>query len=290
LAFLPTSRRKFISLAAGAGVAALAADSVLIAPNRPRLVRREISLRRWPAQLNGFTIVLLSDFHYDAYFSVHPLRAAIGMVNALHPDLIVLTGDFVSLPPFEKRNEKAALAAEPCSLLLRQMSAGHGLWAVLGNHDFYTDPVRVASALTAQGIRVLINQSAAIERNGARFWLAGVNDVLGDAADLDATLRNVPQNEATILLAHEPDYADDVAQRPGVDLQLSGHSHGGQVRLPLLPPLYLPDLAKKYVSGLYQVGPLTLYTNDGLGTVGLPVRLNCPPEITLLTLRRSVIS
>jgi len=105
-----------------------------------------------------------------------------------------------------------------------------------------------------------------------------------DTADLDATLENVPKEEATILLAHEPDYADYVARHP-VDLQLSGHSHGGQVRLPFLPPLYLPSLARKYVSGLYQVGALTLYTNPGLGTVGVPIRWNCPPEITLLTLR-----
>jgi hypothetical protein len=267
----------------------MAVDSTLIEPNRPRVVRREIALKRWPARLEGFTIALLSDFHYDPYFSEHPLHAAIGLVNSLHPDLIVFTGDFVSAPLFndsEKAGHEAASAAEPCARLLRQMQAPHGLWAVLGNHDVATDPNEVTSTLHSQGIGVLANRSAPIEANGARFWLAGVNDVLSDSPDPDAALRPVPGDEATILLAHEPDYADDVARYP-VDLQLSGHSHGGQVRLPLVGPLYLPKMARKYVWGLYRVGPLTLYTNSGLGTVGVPVRWNCPPEITLLTLRRA---
>jgi len=277
-----------MGLAAAAGVAAIAADSALIEPNRPRIVRREIALRRWPARLDGFTIAQLSDFHYDPYFSQHPLHAAIKMINGLHPDLIVLTGDFVSLPLFSDTQEgdrKAAFAAEPCARLLWQMQAPHGLWAVLGNHDCYTDANVVTGVLRTQGIQLLANQSAPIEANGARFWLAGVGDALVRAADLDATLQSVP-DEATILLAHEPDYADHVARYP-VDLQLSGHSHGGQVRVPFVGPFYLPEMGRKYVWGLYTIGRLTLYTNPGLGTVGVPVRWNCSPEITLLTLRRA---
>jgi len=286
LAFFPSNRRNFIRLAAAAGVAAIAVDSFLVEPNHPRVVRREIGLRRWPAQLEGFTIALLSDLHYDRHFSAHPLKAAIGMVNDLRPDLIVLTGDFVTMPSFGGDDEVAAGNAEPCAELLRQMRATHGLWAVLGNHDCDTDPDRVTQALLSQGIPVLANRSVPIESKGARFWLSGVNDILSRTSDLNATLANVPRDEATVLLAHEPDFADYVARHP-VDLQLSGHSHGGQVRVPFLPPLYLPHLARKYFMGLYKIGPLTLYTNPGLGTIGLPIRLNCPPEITLLTLRRS---
>jgi predicted MPP superfamily phosphohydrolase len=286
LSFLPTSRRKFIGLAAAAGVAAIAGDSLLIEPNHPRVVRLEIELRRWPAQLEGFTIVLLSDFHYDPHFSAHPLKAAISMVNALRPDLIVLTGDFVTVPYFDGSEETEAAKAEPCAALLRQMRAPHGLWAVLGNHDFDTDPDRVTSALLSHGIPVLANRSLPVESKGGRFWLSGLNDVLSGTSDLNATLANVPRDEATVLLAHEPDFADHAARYP-IDLQLSGHSHGGQVRIPFLPPLYLPRMARKYYAGLYKIGPLTLYTNSGLGTIELPIRLNCPPEITLLTLRRS---
>ncbi len=261
-------------------------DSVVVEPNRPQLVRLDMALGRWPARLDGFTIALLSDFHYDPYFSIHPMKAAIATVNALRPDLIALTGDFVSVPLFSSNDAEGAALAEPCAQLLGQLQAPHGLWGVLGNHDFFTDRVRVTSALRAQGIPVLDNHSVPIERDGARFWLTGVGDVLGGAAKLEPALQPVPTGEATILLAHEPDYADYVARFP-VDLQLSGHSHGGQVRLPFLPPLYLPELAKKYIAGLYRVGPLTLYTNRGLGTIGVPVRLNCSPEITLLTMRRA---
>jgi uncharacterized protein len=116
-----------------------------------------------------------------------------------------------------------------------------------------------------------------------------VDDVISGTPDLAETLRSVPTSEAVVLLAHEPDFADE-ASKFAIDLQLSGHSHGGQIRIPLIPPLYLPELAKKYVMRTYQVGRLPLYTNAGLGTVGLPVRLNCPPEITLITLRSSISS
>ena len=279
------TRRQLLRRALVAGAVALVGDALLVEPNRPRIVRRDVTLKRWPERLQGFTIALLADFHYDPCFSVHPLRAAVGMVNELRPDMILLGGDFVSQPVVGDET-KAALEAEPCAHLLREMQAAHGLWAVMGNHDCSTDPKHITSALEAEGIRVLANTSVPIERDGARFWLAGVSDVLRGAADLAKTLHDVPAREATILLAHEPDFADYVAHFP-VDLQLSGHSHGGQVRLPLLPPLYLPKMAKKYAWGLRTVGPLTLYTNIGIGTVGLPVRLNCPPEITLLTLRQS---
>ena len=286
MALRPISRRKFLGLAAGTAIAGLGADSVIIEPNRPHIVRKEIGLRRWPVRLEGFTIALLSDFHYDPVFSVHPLKAAIGMVNDLRPDMIVLTGDFVSLPLFKKNDEKAAAAAEPCAQLLREMHAPHGLWAVMGNHDALTDPDHVTSVLEAVGIRVLGNQSAPIEANGGRFWLSGVDDVIGGSANLEHALHGIPSGEATVLLAHEPDYADYVFRYP-VDLQLSGHSHGGQIRIPFVPVFYYPEMAKKYVLGLYHIGPLTLYTNAGLGTVAIPARFRCPPEITLLTMRRS---
>jgi predicted MPP superfamily phosphohydrolase len=213
LPFIPTTRRQFFLRAAGVATLALAGDSLLLEPNRPRIVRRDFFLPRWPQALSGFTIALLSDFHYDPYFSVHPLHATIPLVNGLHPDLIVLTGDFVSVPEFGDER-KAAFAAEPCTRLLCQLTAPLGLWAVLGNHDDNTDPQHVTRALEAENIRVLANQSVPIERGGGRFWLAGVNDVIGGTADLTATLRNVPRDEAVVLLAHEPDFADEAADFP----------------------------------------------------------------------------
>jgi predicted MPP superfamily phosphohydrolase len=280
-----TTRRRFLYSAAAAGAALLAGDSVLLEPNRPIVRQRSFSLPRWPETLDGFTIAQISDFHYDPLFSEHPLHAAIPIIRDLRPDLIVLTGDFVTVPLYGNER-KAALAADPCAAILRQLSAPSGVWAILGNHDSDADPAHVTHALESQNIPVLANQSIPIERNGARFWLAGVKDALNRAADLPRALRKIPAGEPAILLAHEPDYADYACQFP-IDLQLSGHSHGGQIRLPFLPPLYLPDMAKKYVMGAYQVGPLPLYTNAGLGTIRIPARLNCPPEIALLTLHPS---
>lgn len=285
LSFLPISRRKFLKVAATGGVAALGADSILIEPNRVVLVRQDIALPRWPSRLDGFTIALLSDFHYDRIFSVHPIREAVEVVNRLRPDLIALTGDFVSVP-WTGDPAKGASAAEPCAQLLRELKAPYGLWAVLGNHDVFSDPDHVTEALRAVGIPVLSNQSVPIEKDGGRFWLGGVDDVLSGTSDLKATLHDVSPQEAVVLLVHEPDFADHVARYP-VDLQLSGHSHGGQVRFPFIAPLYLPDLARKYVRGRYQIRALTLYTNAGLGTVEIPVRFDCPPEVTLFTLRCS---
>ena len=285
MAFPPINRRKFIKRVAAAGVAAIAVDSTLIEPNRPRLIRKEIALQRWPSRLDGFTIALLSDFHYDPYFSVHPIRSAVEVVNGLQPDLIALTGDFVSMP-LVGNSAKGAADAEPCAQLLGKLRAPYGVWSVLGNHDVFSNAARVTDALHAVGIPMLSNKSVAIEKDGARFWLGGVEDVLAGRADVSRTLRGIPSEEAVVLMAHEPDYADYVAGYP-VDLQLSGHTHGGQVRFPFMRPLYLPPLAKKYVWGLFKIRDLTLYTNAGIGTVELPVRWNCPPEITFITVRKS---
>jgi uncharacterized protein len=266
-------------------VSALGVNSFLLEPNIPVVVHQEIKLLRWPSRLDGFTIALLSDFHYDPFFSVHPIRHSIDVVNKLRPDLVVLTGDFVTVPVSGSVAEAAA-AAEPCAELLGQLRAPFGLWAVLGNHDVFSDPMRIASALGARGIQLLVNRAVPIEKDNARFWLCGVDDVMGGYPDLVATLQHVPSGEASVLLAHEPDYADYVTRYP-IDLQLSGHSHGGQVRLPLVTPLFLPDLAMKYVWGLFKVDGLTLYTTAGIGTVRVPVRFNCPAEITFIRLFRA---
>jgi hypothetical protein len=138
--------------------------------------------------------------------------------------------------------------------------------------------------LRQAGIQVLRNRAVPLERDGKRIWLAGVDDVLAGVDDLDEALRGVPAAEAVILLVHEPDFADQAATYP-VDLQLSGHSHGGQVRFPFVGALYLPKLARKYPLGLRHIGRLKLYTNPGVGTLRIPVRWNCPPEVTLIRLR-----
>jgi predicted MPP superfamily phosphohydrolase len=282
-----TSRRKFLQASAAvaaAGAAAVVADGAIFEANRPKLVSIEVPLSRLAESWDGFRIAQLSDLHYDDHFSVIPLRKAIDLVNQLEPDLVMVTGDFITSPFGGVRRSFALRAIEPCAQLLTQIHARSGVVAALGNHDAYTGAAHITAVLNSHNISVLRNRSLPLEREGQRLWLAGVDDVLEGKPDLDLTLKGIPPAEPVILMAHEPDWADHVA-RSSVDLQLSGHSHGGQVRLPLLGAPWVPVLARKYPWGLRRIGPLTLYTNAGIGTILVPVRLNCPPEVTLITLR-----
>jgi len=281
---LPLTRRSFFKLSASVAVTAIAVDASLFEPNDPKLVELALPIKRLPAVWDGLRIAQLSDFHYDDDFSVVPLRKAVETINRLQPDIILLTGDFVSAPFLASGKKKAAGAIEPCSKLLAQLKAKIGLFACLGNHDADTDPGRIFNVLQSHNIKVLRNHSVPLEREGKRLWLAGVDDVIEGYADLDITLQKVPTDEAVVLMAHEPDFATHVAKYR-VDLQLSGHSHGGQVRIPFIGAPVLPKLGVRFPKGLYQIGSLTLYTNVGIGTVNLPVRFDCPPEITLITLK-----
>lgn len=289
------TRRKFLQLsAAGAafGGLAIAGDGTLFEANRPQLVSIDIQLPRLSDSFDGFRIAQLSDLHYDDTFSVVPLRKAIDIVNGLNPDVVVVTGDFVTSPGRRVRRQRAVRAAravEPCAQMLAQLRARFRMLASLGNHDVDTDPNLIIEVLESHDIPVLRNRATSVERDGTRLWLAGVDDVLRGKPKLDVALQGIPANEAVVLLAHEPDWADYVANFP-VDLQLSGHSHGGQIRIPILGPPYLPPLAKKYPRGLRQIGRLTLYTNVGVGTIAIPMRIDCPPEVTLITLRKAPVA
>jgi len=285
------SRRRFLQIGVGLAAAGAAASlievGVLTEPNHPKLVRIEIPLSRLPAAFDGFTIAQLSDFHYDEHFSIVPIRAAVEIVNQLQADLVVLTGDFITVPMFPSYTHgrrRAISTAGPCASLLAGLRSRLGILAVLGNHDADAGAKAVTEALEAHGISVLRNRSLPLERGKARFWVAGVDDIMDGDPDVDLTLRGIPPEEAVVALVHEPDFARQLMRYP-VDLQLSGHSHGGQIWLPGIGAPWLPELARKYPRGLYRVGALTLYTNIGLGTIRLPIRLNCPPEITLFTLR-----
>jgi predicted MPP superfamily phosphohydrolase len=145
-------------------------------------------------------------------------------------------------------------------------------------------PGRIIRTLEESGIRVLRNQSVPLQRGHDRIWLAGIDDLLRGQPDAGATISSIPENETTILLAHEPDFADDAALMP-IDLQLSGHSHGGQIWIPGIGAPWLPPMARVYPRGIHRIRNLTLYTNIGIGTIRAPIRINCPPEITLITLR-----
>jgi len=190
------------------------------------------------------------------------------------PDLICLTGDFITAD---------ADHLQPLTPLLEQLHAPLGVYAVLGNHDYWSSVGVVIEQLQAAGVRVLRNEAVRLEQANVPLWLLGVDDVWENQQDLATTRANIPPDECQIALVHEPDYADEVAAT-GVDLQLSGHSHGGQIRLPGIGALVLPRWARKYPIGLQRVGTMWIYTNRGLGVIYPPIRFNCRPEVTLLTL------
>jgi predicted MPP superfamily phosphohydrolase len=272
-------------VAAAAGAATIA-DAAVFEPDFPRLVKLEIPLARLSPAWDGLRVAQLSDFHYDKHFSAIAIRKAVEIVNSLDVDLVFLTGDFVTVP-FNANHRTARAAAAnigPCIELLKPLRSRMGTLACLGNHDVAADEKRITRALIAAGFPVLVNTATFFERAGSRLWVAGMGDALEGHADLPATVAAIPDGEPVILLAHEPDMAVHAAKLP-VDLQLSGHSHGGQIRFPIVGALVLPELAEIYPWGLNRVGNLTVYTNVGIGTIRVPLRFDCPAEVTLITLR-----
>jgi predicted MPP superfamily phosphohydrolase len=243
-----------------------------------------------PEAFEGFRIVQLSDIHLEAWTEPFFLRHAVERINALKPDAVFLTGDFVSEAP--NSPDFPIRCAWKCAEILRRIECRR-TYGILGNHDMIAGPDEIAKALTENGVTMLRNRCLPIERDGARFWLAGVDDPLkGDpdpGAAIPERIRNL-RDEPVILMCHGPDYADELqiqAAGQAVKLMLSGHTHGGQVRMPFVGPLALPPMGRKYVEGYFRLGGMQLYVNRGLGTVGVPFRFDCPPEITHITLRRA---
>lgn len=277
------SRRRFIKTAfrtsaiLGAMAASGAGYGLYAEPHWLSVEHIDVPIVNLPSALHGMRIAQLSDIHASAEIAPQQIEQAVAAVLHEQPDLIALTGDYVT-HGFKHVPDLASFAT---------LRAPLGVYAVLGNHDHWTGmPERIEQALTGHGIQILKNAHVQIRTGGADdLWLAGVDDVWEQGADLQAALQGIPAKATTVLLAHEPDFADISAQR-GVQLQLSGHSHGGQVRLPLLGAPILPWLGQRYPIGLQRVpGTQTLvYTNRGIGMVKPAVRVNCRPEVTILRL------
>jgi predicted MPP superfamily phosphohydrolase len=236
----------------------------------------DIEVRGLDERFDGYTIAQLSDLHIGAF---HPLwwgkrwaRAA----NATDADLVVVTGDMVT---------SGVAFHEDIAELLGELRGKDGVYAIMGNHDYFGEGEPLVSLLGERGVHVLRNQNVVLERDGAKLCLAGIDDTWTRRANLDLALDKRPEGVPTVLLAHDPDRFPDAAHR-NVDVVLSGHTHGGQIAVPFLGRFVNASrLAHRFHIGLYEMGTSTLYVQGGLGTTGPPVRLGVAPSIALIRLR-----
>jgi hypothetical protein len=284
------SRRDFIKVASLIGLdmflgAALGWNYIdKIEPNWVEVTKVSLKLSRLPKVFSGFRLVQISDIHAGYWMTPERFTSIVELVKDQSPDLVAVTGDSI-LAYGRMPGDKPVL--DEFGKVFKKIAGDYETIAVLGNHDYWYDADKVKFALERAGARVLKNSVHSLERGGERFHLAGVDDVYENQDDLGAVLSALPQDGGAILLAHEPDFADFSAATGRFDLQISGHSHGGQVALPIIGPLVLPHLGQKYPSGLYKVGDMFQYTNRGIGMTSPTIRFNCRPEITVFTLESS---
>lgn len=278
----PAPRRAFLrgliaSLALGAAPqASLAGERT---PRSPRVTKVTCPLPHLPPAFDGVRLLQVSDLHLEPHTKPEEIERMVRSCKALRPDAILMTGDFVT-----HTARPAGLLAE----ILASLEAPLGVYATLGNHDFWCGATKVEQSLKEKKIRVLRNETQPLRRGRATLHLAGLDSRYSAAPQLSSTLRGWKPGQPLVVLMHEPDVVDDLAAARLEALQLSGHTHGGQVRLLGLPPLPGPRRARwgrKYLSGSHRIGSMQLYVNRGIGCVAVPFRVHCPPEITEVTLR-----
>lgn len=275
------NRRKFLRLGGGAlasaavSGAAMAGYANIIEPQHLVVERRTIRFPHLSPALEGFRVALMSDHHLFPFTPKELLERATEQANALRPDLILLVGDYI-YADVESIRELA--------LILGRLNAKYGVFAVLGNYDRALGPDLIQAQLSAQSIEVLVNRGLHTGPNAGRLFLAGLDSVWKGVPDPIRACAGYRQGDLAIALVHEPDYFPTLVRTTPVDMQLSGHSHGGQVRIPALGPLILPEWGQIYHTGLYELNGRVVYTGRGLGLVEMPFRFDCPPELTEITL------
>jgi predicted MPP superfamily phosphohydrolase len=242
------------------------------------ITEHEVYVPHLHPAFEGYRLVHVSDIHMGHWITRERLAGVVELVNAQAPDLVAITGDFVS---YELDDIADDLVAS-----LRQLNPQDATVAVLGNHDHWLGATAVRRLLTDSNIIDVSNDVYTLRRRGAMLHFAGVDDVMVGADHLPGVLEKLPQPGTAVLLAHEPDFADVSAASGRFSLQLSGHSHGSQIVLPIRGPLIRGPHFRKYPLGRYEVDGMTLYTTRGVGTHVIRLRINCPPEITVITLHR----
>ncbi len=277
----PIVRRRFLKISLASLFASI--GSVAYASNAEttniEIVRLELKLPRLAPAFDGYRVVQISDIHMGTGMTGEQLHRIVNMVNAEQPDVIALTGDYVTFGNIQP-------LMQPLVSAFSQLKPKDITLATQGNHDYVTDPLMVSQMLRDSGVTELKNSVHTISRGSSVLHFAGVDTLWYNKADITQVLPLLPGNDCAVLLAHEPDFADISAATGRFDLQISGHSHGGQIRWPVVNrPVIVPRHGTKYPIGQYQVGSMIQYTNRGVGTSLPAIRLNCRPEITVYTLR-----
>lgn len=244
-------------------------------PGHVVIESRAIRVPSLPSAFEGFKIALLSDFHLFPFTTIETIQKAVVLANSFQPDLVLLGGDFVY------GTAKSIFDLTP---LLTELNPKRGMFAVLGNHDHRQGSKIITQELTKAGIEMLINRGITLQIGWDSIYLAGLDSVSAGSPLPSAAFQGRKKDQTSLVLVHEPDIIDQLINEVPVDLQLSGHSHGGQVRLPLMGAIMLPEWGQIYNLGLYQVGKAQVYTTRGIGMIGLPIRVNCTPEVTQITL------
>lgn len=242
---------------------------------RPRVRRREVRIAGLPMPLDGYRIGQLSDVHCGPHTPAERVAEWVDRLNALDVDLLAVTGDLITHGATHTGAVARALGA---------LQARDGVFACMGNHDYFTDAEGFVAELERAGLSVLRNRGVVVERDGARLYVAGVDDTWTARDDVAGALSARPDGVPTVLLAHDPNLFPQAAAHE-VDLMLSGHTHGGQLAVPGVRRLSLARLVSHFTAGLYRRGRSWLYVSRGAGTTGPPVRLGAPAELTVLTLR-----
>ncbi|HKC86650.1 MAG TPA: metallophosphoesterase [Blastocatellia bacterium] len=274
------SRAKIISLALLCCLAFLALWAFVIEPSRLVLRETRITLPSWPPNFKGLRVAVFSDLHAGSPFiTTDKIQQVVEMTNAARPDLILMPGDFVIQGvPGGRFMEPEVIASA-----LNGLRARFGVFATLGNHDWWYNGRRVKRSLENAGITVLENAAAMIERDGAAIWVVGIGDKLEGSPDIASALARVDDSAPIIAVTHNPDIFPSIPAR--VALTIAGHTHGGQVALPIIGRLIVPsDFGERYAAGHIIEGPKHLFVTTGVGTSILPVRFRVPPEISLLTI------
>jgi uncharacterized protein len=246
------------------------------APYRPVLERVDIRVPASIATPPRLRIGFVADTHLGSVIRAADIDRALDLLLAAEPDLLLFGGDYVSESP-RHISDAAAVLGNVAN------TTRFGSLAVLGNHDHANGAGRMTAALEKRGVRMLRNESARIGDDTGELWLAGIDDALLASADPQRAFASVPSGARAIALWHEPGWADQVVKY-GAYLQLSGHSHGGQIRMPIIGPIAAPAGGRRFAKGLNFVAGMPIYTTRGVGVYRPPVRFRCPPEVTLVTL------